>query len=205
MLKPRQRLERRISQGNSYPFVSPRLVTYIGDGCRWRMLVTVVGGDVDDAMFGAQNSMTIYLRTLFEILFDVVWDHHLSPTFKNCHHHKNFCNWPHRYVVLAPIRLPPLGPARLITRRESLNPLLLRRRASRRESLGKDKNHFYVLIEWYPYILTKIVIMDSLPPPDSNKIQFFIVGSSILRRTKVSRLYTVLYCRRDSFKRLSKP
>ena len=36
------------------------------------MLVTVVGGDVDDAMFGAQNLMTIYLRTLFEILFDVV-------------------------------------------------------------------------------------------------------------------------------------
>jgi len=40
-----------------------------------------------------------------------------------------------RRISQAPIRLPPLGPARLISRRESLNPVLLRRRASRRESL----------------------------------------------------------------------
>ena len=137
MLKPRQRLERRISQGNSYPFVSPRLVTYIGDGCRWRMLVTVVDGDVDDAMFGAQNLMTIYLCSKScSMSFEII----------TCHQHSKIVTITKIFVtdILAPIRLPPLGPARLITRRESLNPLLLRRRASRRESLGKDKNHFYV-------------------------------------------------------------
>ena len=160
-------------------------VTLLFHRCWWRK-------------FGDKSWWQFILEFWFEILsFEIII----------CHQHSKIVTITKTCitVILAPIRLPPLGPARLITRRESLNPLLLRRRASRRESLGKDKNHFYVLIEWYPYILTKIVIMDSLPPPDSNKIQFFIVGSSILRRTKVSRLYTVLYCRRDSFKRLSKP
>ena len=70
MLKPRQRLERRISQGNSYPL--PMLVTEILAFKIWWQFI---------------------LECWSEILFDVVWDHRMSPTFQNCHHHKIFCNW----------------------------------------------------------------------------------------------------------------